>query len=118
MSQYLLPLTNAQKQNTVELLSLIFNHNEFLQHASKVNAAVVEETEVVMNKLILCNEAITVLFSSIKCIPKSTNVYGWLMGCLPALVEIAKTHSKTLYTNRLCQNAIMAHKDLMKGMLL
>lgn len=118
MSQYLLPLTNAQKQQTAELLTLIFNDNEFLEHASKVNGTVVDETEVVMNKLIFCNQAITVLFNAIRCVPKSTKIYGWLMGCLPALVEIAKTHSKTIYTNYLCQKAIIPHRDVIKRMLL
>ena len=118
MSQYLLPLTNEQKLKTVELLSAVFNDREFLQHASQVNGEVVDQTEVIMNKLIFCNQAITVLFSTLRCVPKSRNVYGWLMGCLPALLDIAKMHSDTIYTNYICQKAIMSHKKAMQSLLL
>ena len=118
MSQYLLPLTNSQKQNTVELLSLIFNDDEFLKHASKVNGAVVDKTEKVMNDLIFCTGAITALFSGLQCVPRTNNVYLWLVACLPALIPVIKVNSKTIYTNVTCRNAIMTHLQSMKALLL
>jgi hypothetical protein len=118
MSQYLLPLTSGQKQKVAELLTLVFNDNEFLENADKVSGRTVEETELVMNSLIFCTRAITALFSAIRCVPKSPNVYGWLVGCLPGLVDVAKTHSSTLYSNTLCRNAIMTHRDSVKATML
>lgn len=118
MPQYLLPLTNDQKQKTVELLSLIFNDDEFLKHASKVNGKVVDKTEEIMNDLIFCTRAITVLFSGLRCVPRTKNVYMWLMACLPALIELVKVNSKTIYTNGICHNAIMTHRESMKALLL
>ena len=117
MSQYLLPLTNAQKQQTVELLALIFNDNEFLPYASKVNGPVVDETEKVMNDLIFCTRAITGLFSAIRCVPKSPNIYGWLVGCMPGLIDIVKANSKTLYTNDMCLTVIRLRRDRLKEFL-
>ncbi len=87
-----MPLSMQQKKSTVELLAIIFNDNEFLRRAHAVNTKTIKLTEDLMSNLNYCNNATTALLTGIRCLPKSKNVYGWLLGCLPAILNVFKAN--------------------------
>lgn len=112
-------LTLSQKQDIGEMLSIIFEDDSFVYYANKINDKTAQRAEEIMDMLIFCNTASTALFKSISCIPKSKNIYGWLISCVSAVVDVLKAHRNTLQGNMLCLNAIRAahHSELLMTLL-
>jgi hypothetical protein len=64
-------------------------------------------TEELLHKLNFCNNATSALLTGIKCFPKSKNVYGWLLGCIPAIIKMFRMHEIQLKTNLFCSVGVI-----------
>ncbi|MEK6748151.1 MAG: hypothetical protein AABY83_02940 [Pseudomonadota bacterium] len=50
----------------------------------------------------------------VKCVPKPKGVYGWINSCVPALLDLYRSHKDALYTNMLCSIGIRSHHSALK----
>jgi len=101
------------------LLAIIFNDNEFLRRTHAVNSKTIKLTEDLMFNLNYCNNATTSLLTGIRCLPKSQNLYGWLLGCLPAILKVFKANKTKLQSNLFCAAHVIArYKNPIKLTLL
>jgi hypothetical protein len=111
-------MTNQEKKELVEILSIIFQDKEFLSRAHAVNNETLTLTEELLNKLQFCNNATSGLLTAIQCFPKSPNVYGWLAGCVPSIYKVIKMNSVEFKSNMFCAvHGIDAYKMLLKTTL-
>ena len=101
-----------KRREVVKLLSILFKDETLLSRAHAVNSDTVKYTEQLMNDLIFCNRATTLLMAGIRCVPKSKNVYGWLLGCLPALLNLFKVYENEMQASLFCSvHVIEAQKS-------
>jgi hypothetical protein len=108
----MLPLSMTEQYEIAELLTLVLDTNEFLDNVSQINAETARLTEEMMNKLIFCTRATTVLFNAVQCVPKSTNIYGWLRSCLSLVIKIVRINRDHLRTNMICHVSILGYRDI------
>ncbi|MEK6750399.1 MAG: hypothetical protein AABY83_14565 [Pseudomonadota bacterium] len=110
-------LTYHEKHDLAKLLALIMHDDEFIYHADKIN----DQTVIAVERLIMdfqeCNRASAAFLATIKCVPKSSNIYGWILSCLPAITDLWRTHNDIFYTNMLCSTAIIFRKSDIKATL-
>lgn len=112
-------MTIREKRDLVELLSIIFHDREFLMRAHAVNEETVKLTEELLHALNFCNNATSTLLAGIQCFPKSKNAYGWLIGCLSAILKKFKMNSVRLKSNLFCSaHVISPFRDSIKTSLL
>ena len=102
-------LSREQQDMLAEVLSVVLVDNEYIRLARRINERTLSLTEKMLNDLFFCNRATALLFNALHCIPKSPNVYGWLLGCLPGVVQVVKAHSQQLQANMLCLTHIRAN---------
>lgn len=102
-------LSREQQDMLANVLSVVLLDNEYIHLARRINEKTLHLTEKMLNDLFFCNRATALLFNSLRCIPKSPNVYGWLLGCLPGVVKVVKAHSQKLQANMLCLTHIRAN---------
>ncbi len=77
----------SDKRKIGDLLLVLLNDNDFAIYSDKINEKTIKYTEDLLARLVFCNQATTALFAGIKCIPKSTNVYGWLLSCGSSVLD-------------------------------
>lgn len=112
-------LTLKDKADLVDVLSIIFQDSEFRMRSNYVNERTIQLTEELLHQLNFCNNATSALLASIQCFPKSRNVYGWLAGCIPALVKQFRMHEYELKSNMFCSaHVISRFKSSIKETLL
>ena len=115
-------LSYTDKRKIGELLSVLLNDQDFSLYSDKINEETVKYTEDLLLRLSNCNKATTALFTGIKCIPKSPNVYGWLISCgsamLDGMISIIKINHSVFYSNLLCTTGVQTHRDALKATLL
>ena len=102
-------LTYENKKDLAELLSIVLEDDEYVYHIHKINDKTAKLAEEMMNDLIFCNRATTIIFNSIRCVPKSPNVVGWLIGCLPAVKAVFKAYKDELQANLICHTHLIAN---------
>ncbi|MDH5546211.1 MAG: hypothetical protein OEZ43_11495 [Gammaproteobacteria bacterium] len=111
-------LTYTQQKDVAELLAALFNDNEYLYHVNKINRETVRYAEDVIVMFRFCNKASAGLLAGIQCIPKSKNIYGWLLSCLPAVHKVVKANREIFYSNFMCDIAIQSHRNALKGTMI
>ena len=112
-------LTYENKKDLAVLLSIVLEDNEYLNHVHKINDNTAKLTEEMMNDLIFCNRATTILFNGIHCVPKSPKVVAWLIGCLPAVIKVLQAYKDEFQANLICHtHLIAAYRSEMKLTLL
>lgn len=111
-------ISNEQKQQVAELMSIILNDSEILFHANKVNQKTVEYAEEIVVSFHFCNKATAALLAGIQCIPKSRNIYGWLLSCIPAVSRLVRANRQIFYSSMMCNIGIQAHKSALKATML
>ena len=100
-------LTIQKKREIAELLSILYQDNDFNRRAHAVTPETIKFTEELLHKLNFCNNATSALLTGIQCFPKSKNVYGWLVGCVPAILKMFRMHSIQLKTNLFCSVGVI-----------
>lgn len=112
-------ITMQKKKEIAELLSIIYQDRDFLRRAHAVNSETVQLTEELLHSLNFCNNATSALLAGIQCFPKSKNIYGWLVGCVSAILKVFRTHDIKLKSNLFCSaHVITPYRDIIKTTLL
>lgn len=101
--------SREQQDMLAEGLPIVLMDNEYIDLARRINERTPHLTEKMLNDLFFCNRATALLFNALRCIPKSPNVYEWLLGCLPGVMQVVKAHSQKLQANVLCLTHIRAN---------
>jgi hypothetical protein len=83
-------------------ISFLHQDKDFNRCAHAVTSETVKLTEELLHKLNFCNNAKSALLTGVQCLSKSKNVFGWLIGCIQAILKIIKMHSIQLKTNLFC----------------
>lgn len=104
----MLPLTISEKYELAELLDILLQTSQFSTNVQNINEITAQRAEELMEDVVFCSRATTVLFAAIRCIPKSRSIYGWLIGCLPAVLDIVKVNRDPLTISLLCYTPIRA----------
>lgn len=95
-------LSYQDKETLANILALVFDDREYLHRVHQINDKTLRITEEMLSNLFFCNRATAALFGAIRCVPKSPNVYGWLLGCLPGVSDVVKANSEKIRANLLC----------------
>jgi len=104
----MLPLSMSEQDDLAKLLDLVLQTNEFSTNVRRINVTTAQLAEEMMADVVFCSRASAALFAALRCIPKSRNIVGWLLGCLPGVLEVVRHHGDHLMTNLLCHNPIRA----------
>ena len=96
-------LAEVDKEDIAEIMGIILDR-DYSDSVKNITHKSVRIAEECINYLRRCSSGMSGLFAGVECIPKSPNVYGWLVGCAFGIKgHLNRTRTKW-HVNVVCLN--------------